>query len=194
MRAAIRRGLLSAGLLAAFAFAVAAAAGPSQPAGAKGTRFGKYTVESKRLEGTIGGPWEFSSGVTVTGPDLTITCDALKMWPASKGGRDFDRAEATGNIEIHGRYLASDKTEWKIAGSATSGTYDVKAGQGVLRGGVKFNGVNQATKAVLTVVADKMIYEVKTQQFRFERGGEPVRVEWEEPEAPAAPGKQEEQK
>jgi lipopolysaccharide export system protein LptA len=192
MKTAIRRGLLVAGLVVVLA--AVAAAGKPQPASPSATRFGKYTVESKRLEGTIGGPWEFSNGVTVTGPEMTITCDTLKMWPTSKGGRDFDRAEATGNLVLRGRYLASDKTEWKVVGSAASGTYDAKAGQGVMRGGVKFNGANQTTKAVLTVVADKMIYEVKTQQFRFERGGEPVRVEWEEPEKPAASSKQEEQK
>jgi lipopolysaccharide export system protein LptA len=188
----IRRVVLAAALISMLATALMGA--QTKPARQSATRFGKYVVESKRLEGKMGGPWEFSNGVTMTAPDMTITCDNLKMWPSTKRGRDFDRAEATGNVVVRGRYAASDGTEWKVIGSAASGTYDVTAGQGVLRGGVKFDGTNQTTKALLSVAADKMIYEVKTQQFRFERGGEPVRVQWEEPEQPIPPAKTQEGK
>jgi len=190
MKTAIARCLLAALLLVAAT--AATPAGQSKSGAPNAARFGRYTIESKGgLEGTIGGPWKFSKGVTVTSPDMVVTCDTLKVWPAAKGGRDFDRAEATGNINIRGRYLARDGAEWKVVGAAASGTYDAKTGQGVLRGEVKFHGTNQVTKAVLTVVADKMVYEVKTQQFRFERGGQPVVVQWEEPEQPAAAKAQE---
>ena len=190
MKRAIPSCLLA--LILSVAAAVTLPAGQPKPGARNAARFGKYIIESRGgLEGTIGGPWEFSKGVTVTGPDLVLTCDTLKVWPGAKGGRDFERAEATGNITVRGRYLARDGAEWQVVGSAASGTFDGKTGQGVMRGGVKFNGTNQATKAVLSVVADKMVYQVKTQQFRFERGGEPVVVQWEEPQQPAAAAKQE---
>lgn len=190
MKAAIARCLLAAILLPVAVGAIWAGQSKSGAA-----RFGRFTIESKGgLQGTIGGPWQFSKGVTANGPDITLTCDTLKIWPG-KGGRDFDRAEAVGNVTVHGRYIATDGSEWKVIGAADAGTYDGKAGQGALRGAVKVNGTNQTTKAVFSVVADKMTYQVKSQQFQFERGGQPVLVQFEQPEQqPAAPKKQEGQK
>jgi lipopolysaccharide export system protein LptA len=168
-------------------------AGQAKPGAA---RLGRFTVESKGgLQGTIGGPWQFSGGVTATGPDIVLTCDTLKVWPGSKGGRDFDRAEANGHVIAHGRYVARDGSEWKVVGTADTGAYDGKTAQGALRGSVRINGTNQVTKAVFSVVADKMTYQVKTQQFQFDRGGQPVVVQFEQPEQPpATPKKQEGQK
>lgn len=92
---------------------------------------------------------------------------------------------------VRARYLASDRTEWTVVGTAAFGSYDRKAGQGVLRGSVRFDGTNLTTGAVLSVAADKLIYEIKTRQFRFEKGEEPVRVQWEEPQPAAGAAKQE---
>jgi lipopolysaccharide export system protein LptA len=193
MKAAIARCLLAAILLSVAAGAIRA--GQAKPGAPKAARFGRFTVESKHLEGTVGGSWEFSKGVTVNGPDLLVTCDTLKVWPGSKGGQDFDRAEAAGSVTVHARYIAKDGSEWKVLGTADTGAYDGKNGQGALRGAVKVNGTNQTTKAAFSVVADTMTYQVKSQQFQFERGGQPVFVQFQPPEQqPAAPKKQEGQK
>ncbi len=189
MKTAVPRGLMVAGaLLGAAAALLAAQVKPASPGAA---RFGRYTIEAKHLEGTMTGPWEFSNDVTVTGPEVTVTCDRLQIWPPSKAGVDFERAEASGHVVVRARYLASDRTEWTVVGTAAFGSYDRKAGQGVLRGSVRFDGTNLTTGAVLSVAADKLIYEIKTRQFRFEKGEEPVRVQWEEPQPAAGAAEQE---
>ena len=191
MRAAIARCLAAAILLSVAVGAIWA--GQSKPGSA---RLGTFTLESNGgVQGPLGGPWVFSKGVTVTGPDILVTCDTLKLWPGSQAGRGFDRIEATGKVTMRGRYLTRDGSEWKVTGSADSGAYDGKTGQGALRGAVKVSGTNQSTKAVVSVVADTMTYQAKSQQFQFERGGQPVSVQFEPPEPqPAAPAKQEGQK
>lgn len=191
----LRRSLaLATALVGLVAAAAAAQTKPAVPA-AKTTRsaarFGRYTIEAMRLEGSMGGPWDFTKEVVVTGPDGTLTCDRLRIWPSNKAGVDFERAEAEGHVVIKGTYRATDNSEWKVVGAAAAGSYDRKAGQGVLRGNVKFSGVNLATGAQLAVEADKLIYEIKSRQFRFEKGAQPVRVQWQEPETPAAPAKAE---
>jgi len=186
MRATVRRSLIAAVIVGCLA--AAAGAGQQKPAGPNATRFGNYTIESQHFQGTIGGAWEFSKGVKVTGPSLTMTCDNLKVWPG-KTSSDLEqgRAEATGSVVVRGRYVATDQTEWQVVGSAATGTYDGTKGEGVLQGGVEFHGTNLTTGAVLSVDADKLIYDVKSQQFRFERSNGLVRVKWEEPEQPAKP-------
>ena len=166
------------------AICVALAAGPAAAAAA-GNRLSlrRFTVEAKRWEGPIRGPWEWSEDVTVTGPDVTITCDRLKMW-LTQDGKDADRVEAAGHVAIRGRYVAADKTEWKIAGKAEAATYESQSGQGTLQGSVSFQATSLATGAVLSVQAHKLIYDSNTRHFRFERSDkQPVRVEWTEPEA-----------
>lgn len=170
--------------IAISSLAALAAAGQQKPAPPASSRFGNYVIRSDYLEGNIGGAWEFSKGVTLTGPDITVTCDRLQVWP-TKTGTDIERAEASGNVIVRGRYLGADKTEWKVTGTSASASYDAKAGQGVLRGGVKFDGANLSTGATVSVVADKLSYDFKTQRFRFDRGATPVRVQWQEPEQPA---------
>jgi len=159
----------------------AGSARAAQATPARGSTFGRFTVEAKSWGGDIQGPWEFSKDVKVTSSDLTMTCDRLKAWP-TKDGRDWERVEATGNIAISGRYVAADKTGWQVTGKADSASYDAKAGQGVLKGSVQFKAVNSVTGATISAVADKLTYDVKTRQFQFERGERPVRVEWEQPE------------
>jgi lipopolysaccharide export system protein LptA len=191
MKAALARCLAAAILLSVAVGAIWA--GQQKPGAA---RIGKFTLESNGgVQGPLAGPWEFSKGVTLTGPDIVVTCDTLKVWPSSQGGRDFDRIEATGKVSLRGRYTTKDGAEWKVTGSADSGAYDGKTGQGALRGAVKVSGTNQKTKAVVSVIADRMTYQMKSQQFQFERGGQPVFVQFEPPEQqPAAPAKQEGQK
>ena len=181
----MRAGALWQVLLAAVALASLAEAGTAgQVTGAGQTaKFGQYVIQSQRLEGTIGGVWEFSKAVTATGPDVTITCDSLKVWP-TKSGQNVQRTEATGNVVVRGRYLASDKSEWKVIATASAGSYDAKAGQGELRGNVKFDGTNLTTGALVSVSAEKLVYDVKSRQFHFESVAEPVRVQWEEPTPP----------
>jgi len=155
-----------------------ALAGQTPPAGA---RLRRGTIEGRYFEGPIQGPWEWSKGVKVVSTDLTMTCERLKLWP-TKDGRDWERIEASGSIAIQGRYVAADNTEWKVVGKAEAASYDSKTGQGVLKGSVDFQATNLSTKMVVSVAADKLTYDGKTRQFRFERGDGPVRVEWEEPQ------------
>jgi len=177
-------------LLAFVGMASGALAGPATAGQAPlaSASFQRGTVEAKSWEGPIQGPWEWSKEVKVTSSDLTMTCDWLKVWP-TKDGRDWEKIEATGKISINGRYVAADKTEWRVDGKAEAASYDAKTGQGVLKGSVDFTATNLATGATIHVVADKLIYDVKTRQFRFERGEKPVRVEWEQPaEKVTSPG------
>jgi len=159
-------------------------------AGGSSTRnrvaFRTFSVEGQAWGGPIEGPWEWSGQVTVASADMTLTCDRLKLWP-TKDGRDLERAEASGNIAIRGRYTAADGAEWKILGKAAAVTYESKAGQGVLHGSVNFEATNLATRAVLSVEAEKLTYDVKARTFHFSRGTEPVRLEWQEPKPPASP-------
>jgi len=116
---------------------------------------------------------------------MTLTCDRLKLWP-TKDGRDLERAEAFGNIAIRGRYATADGVEWKIMGEAAAAAYERKAAQAVLDGAVSFKATNAATGAVLSVEAEKLAYDVEAHTFRFSRGADPVRLEWQEPQ-PEAP-------
>lgn len=148
--------------------------------------FRSFSVEGQSVQGDLGGPWEWTGNVVVTGSGLTMTCDSLKLW-LTPDGRDAERIEASGNIRVQGRYVAADKTEWDIKGKATTASYERKNAQGILRGAVSFEAKNQVTGAILNAAAEKLIYDMKTKRFRFERGDQPVRMEWQEPQpAPAS--------
>ncbi len=150
-----------------------------------GMTFRTFTVEGRSVQGQLRGPWEWTGGVTVKGANLTLTADSLKLWP-TPDGREAERVEATGNIALEGRYVAADHTPWEVSGKATSASYERTSAEGTMRGSVTFRAANAATGAVLSASADKLIYNFKTQQFRFERGDKPVRMEWQEPAPPPA--------
>jgi len=171
--------LLLAATLGALAVAVCAFAGQIP-----GMAFRTFTVEGRTVQGPLSGPWEWTGGVTVKGSGLTLTADSLKLWP-TPDGRDADRIEATGNVKVEGRYTAADKTAWDVTGKAAAASYQRTAAEGVMRGSVTFRAANTANAAVLSAAADKMIYNFKTRQFRFERGDQPVHMEWQEPAPPA---------
>jgi lipopolysaccharide export system protein LptA len=173
---------LSLGLTILFEFARLASAGtPPQL-----TTFRSFSVQGQSVQGDLRGPWEWTGGVVVTGAGLTMSCDSLKVW-LTPDGRDAERIEASGNVRVQGRYLAADKTQWDIDGRAAAASYERKASQGILRGAVSFRATNKSTGAVLMAEAEKLVYDTTTQRFRFERGDQPVRMEWQEPEpAPAA--------
>lgn len=172
--------LLLLGLtLSVGAFAAALAAQTS------GMAFRTFTVEGRTVQGQLRGPWEWTGGVTVKGANLTLTADSLKLWP-TPDGREAERVEATGNITVEGRYVAADHTPWEVLGKASSASYERASAEGTMRGSVTFRAANAATGAVLSASADRLIFNFKTQQFRFERGDKPVRMEWQEPAPPAA--------
>jgi lipopolysaccharide export system protein LptA len=150
-----------------------------------GMAFRTFTVEGRTVQGQLRGPWEWTGGVTVKGANLMLTADSLKLWP-TPDGREAERVEATGNITVEGRYVAADRTPWEVSGKASSASYQRASAEGTMRGSVTFRAANAATGAVLSASADKLIYNFKTQQFRFERGDKPVRMEWQEPAPPAA--------
>lgn len=152
------------------------AAGQPRP---KSTLVKGYTIEGERLEGTLGGAWEWSGKVKVTGETATATCDRLKVW-LTPDGRDPARAEAEGNILIRGRYLSTDKIEWAIAAEAELASFDWKSGQGTLEGGVGFEARNLTTGAVVLLAADRLIYDAAARRFRFEGAEHPVRGQWQE--------------
>ena len=166
-------------MVAVLACSTVAWAATQQTAGR--TFLGKITIEGPFEWDFQGRLLEWSKGATVTADRMTMTCDHLKVWTAKSGGDFFERIEATGEVRISGTYLAGDNTKWNVKGSAQSATFDSKAGTAVLRGAVDFRAVSAATGSVLTAQADKLIYDQKTQKFRFERGDKPVRVEFEEP-------------
>ncbi|HUU53980.1 MAG TPA: LptA/OstA family protein [Armatimonadota bacterium] len=170
--------------MAAGAMTAALAAAPEQT---QRMAFRSFTVEGTSLQGALQGPWEWAGSVTVKGSGLTLTCDSLKMW-LTPDGRDAERVEASGNIRIAGRYVASDKTEWEVKGQAESGSYERKAGLGILKGAVSFEARNLSTGAVVSAAAEKLTYDLKSKRFRFERGERPVRMEWQEPEPQAGAG------
>jgi len=156
--------------------------------GAAGTAFRAFTVEGETVKADLrgAGPVEWVGKVTVRGAGLVLTADdGLKLWPTADW-RDAERVEARGNIIVEGEYVGPDKTRWDINGKAASASYERASGEGVLRGSGTFRAVNRDTGAIVSAAADTMTYNFKTQQFRFERGDKPVRVEWQEPTAPAA--------
>jgi lipopolysaccharide export system protein LptA len=152
--------------------------------------FRSFTIQGQSLQGALQGPWEWTGSVTATGSGLTLTCDSLKLW-LTPDGRDAERVEASGNIHITGRYLAADKTAWDINGQAKSATFERKTGQGILQGSVDFEAKNPVTGATVSAAAEKLIYDMQTKHFRFERGAQPVRMEWQEPAPPAPSNAQE---
>ncbi len=177
----MRRPTTALLILALLAMAAAlAAAGQTS-----GMAFRSFTVEGRTVTGQLRGPWTWTGGVTVKGSGITLNAENLKVWPSSDG-RDADRIEATGNVKVEGRFIASDQTTWDFSGKAAGASYDRAAGEGVMRGEVAFRATNTATGAVISAAADRMVYTLKTRQFRFERGDRPVRMEWQEP-APATP-------
>jgi lipopolysaccharide export system protein LptA len=101
------------------------------------------------------------------------------------GGPRYGEGEAAGNVRIEGRYRSADETEWDVDGRADSAEYDRKTQQGILSGSVTFRAKNRATGRVVSVAAERLTYDVKTECFRFERGDTPVRMEWQEPQPPA---------
>ncbi len=157
-----------------------------------GMAFRTFTIDGRTVQGHLSGPWEWSGGVTVKGSGFTLTADSLKLWP-TPDGRDADRIEATGNIKIEGRYAAADKTTWDILGKAATASYQRASAEGVLRGSVTFHATNTSTGATLSTAADKMVYNITTRQFRFERGDQPVHMEWQEPAPTPAPAPQQPQ-
>jgi lipopolysaccharide export system protein LptA len=163
--------------------ALAAASGAAAVARqdrAPGISLDAYTITADQFEGVLGGPGEWSGNVTIAGADAKATCDSLKVWPAADG-KEILRARAKGNIAIRGRYLAADKTEWRIVGKADSAAYERESGQGTLEGSVTFEATNASTGAAVTVAADRLTYDVKTRRFRFEGVQQPVRGQWREP-------------
>jgi len=166
-------------------------AGQSAPAGGP---FRGGTIEGE-CRGPIEGPWEWPKGAKITTADLTMTCDRLKVWFA-KDARTWERVEATGHIVANGRYTAASKEQWKVFARADSATYNAQTGEGVLKGSVDFRANNLTTGAAISVAADKLTYDVRTRQFRFERGEGQVKAEWQEPaskEKPTAPPEKTEQ-
>ncbi len=166
-------------LITLVAGGMAVAAAQRQPAD---LTIDKYVITGDRFEGMLGGPGpiEWSGNVTVAGPSATATCDRLKVWLAADG-RHIERAEATGHIVIQGRFLAADRTEWRIVGKAESAVYDRKAAQGTMEGSVSFEATNLSTAAAVSVEADRLLYDVAARRFRFEGVERPVRGQWQEP-------------
>ena len=136
----------------------------------------KYVITGDRFEGILGGPGpaEWSGNVTVDGGGATATCDRLKVWLAADG-RHVERAEAAGHIVIQGRYLAADRTEWRIVGKAESAVYERKTAQGTMEGSVSFEATNLSTAAAVSVEADRLVYDVAERRFRFHSGLRNVR-------------------
>lgn len=164
---------------------LAAAGQPVSP----GIALDKKGITADRFEGTLDGMGEWSGNVTLTTAGVSTTCDRLKIW-LTPDQRYVRRAEATGHVVVRGRHFDASKTEWEIVGRAKTGSYEKESGQGTLQGSVKFEATNLATGVVLSVEADKMVYDVNTRRFRFEGTARPVRGEWEEPasEGQAAAG------
>jgi lipopolysaccharide transport protein LptA len=178
-----RLGLALLLLALAGAFALAQISGQ--------TPFGKVTVTGGNLSReSFTAPWKWtrsahSGQITVTSGGMNLTCDALTAWLAKKGN-DFERLEATGNIHLQGTYSTPDKQKWDLTGSAQAATFTSKDATGVLHGNVHLRAVNEATKEVETLEADKFTYNVKTGAFAFDSEGEkPVHLE--RTPAPAAP-------
>lgn len=154
--------------------------------------FGGLTIEGQSWQGNFRqqGAWEWKGPVTVTSSGFTMTCEtSFKLWPTADLA-DFERAEATGNVKVAGRYITADKNTWDIKGRANSASYDRESQRGVLSGAVSFEATNSETGAVLTAVGEKLTYDIKTEGFSFERGDSPVRMKWQQPaeqkEAPPA--------
>jgi lipopolysaccharide export system protein LptA len=176
---------LTAGSLLLGARGAAVAAAAKKPAG---ILLEKYAITSDRLEGVLGGPGpgEWSGNVTVSGEGGKATCDRLRVWLAADG-RYIERAEAGGHLVVQGRYVADDGTEWQIVGKAESAVYERKSGQATLTGSVHFEATNLGTGVVLSIDADKLVYDTSTRRFRFEGVQRQVRGRWQEPPGEAAP-------
>lgn len=173
---------LARGLLALLAILTVTAAVPAAQSNQSRRLFQRYTVEAPRWQGPIQGPWEATGGVTVRGPGVTMTSERLKVWFA----RDTwaaERITATGNIVLRGRYTATDRTEWDVVAHAGTATYDNAARRGTLEGSVTMEATNLTSNAVLSVTADRLIYDGGSGEILAERVENPVRVEWNEPVA-----------
>jgi len=173
---------LARGLLALLAILTVTAAVPAAQSNQSRRLFQRYTVEAPRWQGPIQGPWEATGGVTVRGPGVTMTSERLKVWFA----RDTwvaERITATGNIVLRGRYTATDRTEWDVVAHAGTATYDNAARRGTLEGSVTMEATNLTSNAVLSVSADRLIYDGGSGEILAERVQNPVRVEWNEPVA-----------
>ncbi len=173
---------ITRGLLALLAILTVAAAAPAAENNQSRRLFHRYTVEAPRWQGPIQGPWEATGGVTVRGPGVTMTCERLKVWFASDTWV-AERITATGNIVLRGRYTATDRTEWDVVAHADTATYDNAAGRGTLEGSVTMEATNLTTDALLSVSADRLIYDGDSGEIRAERVENPVIVEWTEPVA-----------
>lgn len=180
---------LAASLLLAMVAATATAAFAAAPKQTQQMTFRSFTIEGQSVQIPLNSqePLEWTGPVIVTGSGFTLNCSSLKMW-LTPDGRDAERVEASGNIRIAGRYVASDKTEWEMKGRAESASYERKAGEAILQGSVSFEARNRSTGAVVSAAAEKLTYDVKSRRFRFEGGERPVRMEWQEPEPEAAAG------
>ena len=177
---------ITRGLLALLAILTVAAAAPAAQSNQSRRLFHRYTVEAPRWQGPIQGPWEATGGVTVRGPGMTMTCERLKVWFA----RDTwaaERVTATGNIVLRGRYTATDGTVWDVVAHAGTATYDNAARRGMLEGSVTMEATNLTSNAVLSVAADRLIYDGDSGEILAERVQNPVRVEWNEPVADDEP-------
>lgn len=174
----------SACVLLIIMLAAGSAAAAAAPKKSAGIMMDKYAVTADRFEGILGGPGpgEWSGNVTITGDGAKVTCDRVKVWLAADG-RHIERAEASGHIVLQGRYVAADETEWKVVGTAETAAYEREAAEGTLEGSVEFTATNQTTGAVVSVTAEKLIYDIETRHFRFERGERQVQGKWDEPEA-----------
>jgi len=181
--------LIGFGVLLAMTAGVVTVAFAAAPKQAERMALRGFTIEGQSVQIPLSSqePLEWTGPVTVTGSGFTLKCSNLKMW-LTPDGRDAERVEASGNVNIAGRYVASDKTEWEVKGQAESASYERKAGQGILKGSVSFEARNVATKAVVSAAAEKLTYDVKGRRFRFEGGERPVRMEWQEPEPQAGAG------
>lgn len=168
------------GLLALLAILTVAASAPAAQSNQSRRLFQRYTVEAPRWQGPIEGPWEATGGVTVRGPGLTMTCERLKVWFAGDTWV-AERITATGNIVLRGRYTATDRTEWDILAHADTATYDNAASRGTFEGSVTMEATNLTTEAVLSISADRLIYDGDSGEILAERVQNPVRVEWTEP-------------
>ena len=144
---------------------------------------GEYRIEAARVIASLPAGWqEFSGGVTMTGPSMTLTCDRLKTWLAPKG-QGLARAEASGHVVAQGRYVDAEKNEWRVRATADSARYNREAGKGVLEGSVDAEAINTATGDRVSVKAQTVTYDAKTHLLDLAGNAQPVDVKYQ----PAAP-------
>ena len=177
--------VLAIGALTAAALAAAAAQS------AQRTTIGKITiVANEGMEFSLAeGIWTATKGVTITADGTKVTADSVRLW-LKKGGPDLQRAEAKGNVHVTGSYAMARpggaRADWAVEARAGSASYDGGSRSAVLRGNVDLRATNTSTGEVVAAQADKASYDGKTQRFRFERAGQPVRLQWQESQAKAA--------